>query len=259
MHENEEEVLSARRGGIVTLTLNRPGKFNALTATMIAKLQAELDSLDADVRCVIIAGNGRALCAGHDLNEMRGTRDREFYDTIFSEGSRLMQSIVACPVPVIARVHGMAFAAVAQLVASCDLAIAGESATFAVSGVKVGLFCSTPAVALSRNVTPKRAFDLLVTGRTIGAHEAANIGIVGSVVPDAELDVAVARLADEIDAKSPVAVRAGKAVFGPQLAMPLAEAYAFAGKIMVDNAMSDDAAEGMAAFAERRPPVWTGH
>ena len=255
---NDAEVLSELKDGVLTLTLNRPAKFNALSGPMIATLQAAFDTLPPEARCVVIAGTGKALCAGHDLAEMRDNRDRAFYEELFAAGSRLMQAIVACPVPVICRVHGMAFAAGVQLVCSCDLAIAGESATFAVSGVKLGLFCSTPAVALSRNVAPKRAFDLLITGRPIGAREALEAGIVGTVVPDAELDAAVARLAGDIVAKSPVAVRAGKAVFGPQRGLPLAEAYDYAGRIMVENAMSQDAAEGMAAFTEKRPPVWTG-
>lgn len=256
--DQNAEVLSELADGVLTLTLNRPAKFNALSETMLATLQAAFDALPQDVRCVVLAGNGKALCAGHDLAEMRDNRDRVFYETLFSAANRLMQTIVACPVPVICRVQGMAFAAGAQLVCSCDLAIAGESATFAFSGVKLGLFCSTPAVALSRNVTPKRAFDLLVTGRSIGAQEALDAGIVGTVVPDAELDAAVAGLARDLASKSPVAVRAGKAVFGPQRGMPLAEAYDYAGRIMVENAMSQDAAEGMASFTEKRPPVWTG-
>lgn len=254
----EELVLREESDGIVTLTLNRPEKFNALTGPMITRLQSELENLGDDVRCVVIAANGRAFCAGHDLNEMKDNRDQEFYDRLFTAGSTLMQTVVACPVPVIAKVQGMAFAAGGQLICSCDLAVAAESVPFAFSGVKLGLFCSTPAVALSRNVTPKRAFDLLVTGRTITAHEALDAGILSAVVPDAELDAAVARLAGDIAAKSPVAVRAGKAAFVPQIGMQLADAYAHAGRYMLENAMSEDAAEGMAAFSEKRPPVWKG-
>jgi enoyl-CoA hydratase/carnithine racemase len=169
-----------------------------------------------------------------------------------------MQSIVHCPVPVIARVHGLATAAGCQLVATCDLAVAGESASFAVSGINVGLFCSTPAVALSRNIAPKRAFDMLMTGRFITADEALSSGLVNRVAPDAALDATVASLVSEICAKSPVAVRTGKAMFARQLGMGLEEAYRYAGGVMACNMMAEDAHEGIDAFIARRKPVWTG-
>ncbi len=169
-----------------------------------------------------------------------------------------MQCIVSLPVPVIARVHGMATAAGCQIVASCDLAVAAESATFAVSGINVGLFCSTPAVALSRNISPKHAFDMLVTGRFISAAEALSYGLVSRVAPDAELDEAITSLTAEICAKSPVAVRTGKAMFGRQRAMSLEDAYAYAGQVMACNMMADDAGEGIDAFIAKREPVWKG-
>ncbi|MET0744152.1 MAG: enoyl-CoA hydratase [Microvirga sp.] len=253
-------LLHDRSDGVATLTLNRPARFNALSEDMLRSLQEAFDALagDAALRCVVIAGAGRAFCAGHDLKEMRANPRQDYYDGLFARCSRLMQSIVQCPVPVIARVHGLATAAGCQLVATCDLAVAGETATFAVSGINVGLFCSTPAVALSRSIAPKRAFEMLMTGRFIAADEALASGLVSRVVPDAELDAAVADLAAEICAKSPVAVRTGKAMFSRQIAMGLEEAYAYAGGVMACNMMAEDAGEGIDAFLARRPPVWTG-
>jgi enoyl-CoA hydratase/carnithine racemase len=257
---NESVVLREDRGGVVTLTLNRPAQFNALSEEMLAALQAALDDVAADesVRCVVLGGAGRAFCAGHDLKEMRANPRQDYYEDLFARCSRVMQAIVNLPVPVIAKVHGMATAAGCQLVATCDLAVAAESATFAVSGINVGLFCSTPAVALSRNVSPKHAFDMLVTGRFISAAEALSYGLINRVAPDNELDNAVASLTDEICAKSPVAVRTGKAMFERQRSMGLDEAYAYAGKIMACNMMAEDAAEGIDAFIAKRKPVWTG-
>jgi enoyl-CoA hydratase/carnithine racemase len=257
---NEDILLREDRDGVVTLTLNRPAQFNALSETLLAALQAALDDIAADarVRCVVLAAAGKAFCAGHDLKEMRANPRQDHYEALFAACSRVMQSIVGLPVPVIARVHGMATAAGCQLVATCDLAVAAESASFAVSGINVGLFCSTPAVALSRNIAPKHAFDMLMTGRFVPAREALAYGLVNRAVPDAELDAALAELVAEICAKSPVAVRTGKAMFARQLAMRLDEAYAYAGSVMACNMMSDDAAEGIDAFIAKRKPVWTG-
>jgi len=257
---NEALLLREERGGVVTLTLNRPAQFNALSEEMLRALQEALDRLAQDeaVRCVVIAAAGKAFCAGHDLKQMRAHPRQDYYETLFAQCSRVMQAIVHLPVPVIARVHGMATAAGCQLVASCDLAVAAESATFAVSGINVGLFCSTPAVALSRNVSPKHAFDMLVTGRFISAAEALSFGLVNRVAPDADLDGAVAALTADICAKSPVAIRTGKAMFGRQRSMGLEEAYAYAGNIMACNMMAEDAAEGIDAFIEKRKPVWKG-
>jgi enoyl-CoA hydratase/carnithine racemase len=247
-------------GGVVTLTLNRPAQFNALSEEMLHALQEAFDEIadDPDVRCVVLAGAGRAFCAGHDLKQMRATPEQAYYENLFARCSRVMQSIVFCPVPVIARVHGMATAAGCQLVATCDLAVAGESASFAVSGINVGLFCSTPAVALSRNVAPKQAFDMLVTGRFISAAEALSNGLVSRVAPDAELDAAVAVLTGDICSKSPMAIRTGKAMFGRQRSMNLEEAYRYAGDVMACNMMAEDAAEGIDAFIAKRKPVWKG-
>jgi enoyl-CoA hydratase/carnithine racemase len=246
--------------GVVTLTLNRPAQFNALSEEMLSALQAALDDLaeDETVRCVVLAATGKAFCAGHDLKQMRANPRQDYYETLFAQCSQVMQGIVNLPVPVIARVHGMATAAGCQLVASCDLAVAAESATFAVSGINVGLFCSTPAVALSRNVSPKHAFDMLVTGRFIASAEAMSFGLINRVAPDAELDRAVAALTADICTKSPVAIRTGKAMFSRQRSLSLEEAYAYAGDVMACNMMAEDAAEGIDAFIQKRKPQWKG-
>jgi len=247
------------RDGVVTLGLNRPKQFNALSETMLAALQTELDALSRDpsVRCVVIAGAGKAFCAGHDLGEMQANNQLSYYQALFARCGRVMQGIRALPVPVIARVHGIATAAGCQLVGACDLAIASDAARFAVSGINVGLFCATPAVPLSRNVSAKRAFDMLVTGRFIDAATAADWGLINEVVPDGELDLAVARKAAEITAKSAAAIRYGKSMFYQQQSMPLAAAYDFAGNVMADNMMEKDVVEGIDAFLHKRKPVWT--
>ncbi|MBM1171792.1 enoyl-CoA hydratase [Microvirga arabica] len=257
---DENILLREEQGGVVTLTLNRPAQFNALSEEMLEALQEALDDLKQDeaVRCVVIAASGKAFCAGHDLKQMRANPRQDYYDALFAQCGRVMQDIVNLPVPVIARVHGMATAAGCQLVASCDLAVAAESATFAVSGINVGLFCSTPAVALSRNVSPKHAFDMLVTGRFISSAEALSFGLVSRVAPNASLDEAVEALTASICAKSPVAIRTGKAMFGRQRSMSLEDAYSYAGNIMACNMMAEDAAEGIDAFIEKRKPVWKG-
>jgi enoyl-CoA hydratase/carnithine racemase len=244
--------------GVTTLRLNRPLQLNALSEAMLEAMQRELDSLlaDADLRCVVIAGAGKAFCAGHDLLEMRGDRRLEYYQALFSRCSRLMQSIQALPVPVIARVHGIATAAGCQLVGACDLAIAADSARFAVSGINVGLFCATPSVALSRNVSTKRAFDLLVTGRFIDAATAVDWGLINEMVPEPELDAAIERKTAEIASKSPAAIRYGKSLFYRQQQLPLAAAYDCAGEVMARNMMAADAVEGIDAFLGKRRPVW---
>ncbi|WP_010097619.1 enoyl-CoA hydratase [Burkholderia ubonensis] len=246
------------RDGVVTLRLNRPQQFNALSEAMLASLHDAFESLAADphVRCVILAAEGKAFCAGHDLREMRGKPDLDHYRALFAQCSRVMLAMRALPVPVIARVHGIATAAGCQLVAACDLAIAADTARFAVSGINVGLFCSTPAVALSRSVAAKRAFDMLVTGRFVDAATAAAWGLVNEAVPEDALDAAVARKVAEIVAKSPAAVRYGKAMFYRQREMRLDDAYAYAGDVMARNMMEEDAGEGIDAFLEKRPPRW---
>lgn len=257
---NQDILLRDGADGVVTLTLNRPAGFNTLSEDMLAALQTALDDIATDehVRCVVIAATGRAFCAGHDLKEMRAHTDQAYHEALFATCSRVMQSIVRLPVPVVAKVQGIATAAGCQLVATCDLAIAAESATFAVSGINVGLFCSTPAVALSRNVAPKQAFDMLMTGRFITASEALSNGLVSRVVPDRELDAETATLTRDICSKSPVAVRTGKAMFARQRAMSLEDAYAYAGGVMAHNMMAQDVAEGIDAFMAKRRPEWTG-
>lgn len=257
---DEPILIRQDRDGVATLTLNRPAQYNALSEEMLQALQRNLDALAADesVRCVVIAAAGKAFCAGHDLKQMRSNPRQDYYEDLFRRCSRVMQGIVNLPVPVIARVHGMATAAGCQLVASCDLAIAAESATFAVSGINVGLFCSTPAVALSRSVLPKQAFEMLVTGRFISAAEALSYGLINRVAADDELDAAVADLTSAICAKSPVAIRTGKAMFNRQRSLSLEDAYAYAGEVMACNMMAEDATEGIDAFIGKRKPVWKG-
>ena len=242
-------------GGVVHLRLNRPGQLNALSDALLASLTEDLAALaaDPDLRCVVLSGAGKAFCAGHDLREMRERPAIEDQRTLFARCSAVMQAIRALPVPVIAQVHGIATAAGCQLVAACDLALAARSARFAVSGVNLGLFCSTPSVALSRAVAPKRAFDMLVTGRFIDAETAAQWGLINRAVDDADLDAAVADLAATISAKSPAAIRHGKALFYRQLPLDLAAAYATAGETMAQNMMEPDAQSGIDAFLNKRP------
>jgi enoyl-CoA hydratase/carnithine racemase len=253
-----ETLLRQYEQGVCTLTLNRAPELNALSESLLNELQRQLDSLahDADLRCVVIAATGKAFCAGHDLREMQSQRDPRYYQALFARCSHLMRSLRALPVPVIARVQGLATAAGCQLVGACDLAIAAESARFAVSGINVGLFCSTPAVALSRNIATKRAFDMLVTGHFIDAATALDFGLLNEVVPDAELGEAVARKVRDIAAKSSTAIRYGKTMFYRQLNMDIDRAYEFASEVMARNMMEGDAAEGVAAFLSKRQPVW---
>jgi enoyl-CoA hydratase/carnithine racemase len=241
--------------GVVSLRLNRPGHLNALSDALLAALQGELDAIAEDdaARCVVISGAGKAFCAGHDLREMRSQARLGYYEGLFARCGRVMQSIQALPVPVIARVHGVATAAGCQLVASCDLAIAADTARFAVSGVNLGLFCSTPAVALSRNVSAKRSFDMLVTGRFIDARTAIDWGLINDAVPEAELDAAVAAKAAEIAGKSRAAIRYGKAMFNRQRQMTLAEAYDFASDVMARNMMETETQDAIDAFIDKRP------
>lgn len=252
----EAVLLRRNDGGLVTLQLNRPRQFNALSEALLAALKGALDDIASDdsVRCIIISGAGKAFCAGHDLKEMRADPSHSYYRKLFAQCSEVMMAIVKAPVPVIARVHGVATAAGCQLVAACDLAIAAETTRFAVSGVNLGLFCSTPAVALSRNVSAKRAFDMLVTGRFIDAMTARDWGLINETAAEAMLDAAVAEKAAQIMSKSPAAIRYGKAMFARQRQMPLAEAYAYAGEIMARNMMEEDTCAGIDAFVNRRPP-----
>ena len=257
-NETTSPLIRHDSGGVTTLQLNRPRQLNALSEDLLSALQFQLDALgvDKDVRCVVISGAGTAFCAGHDLREMRVQHSLSSHQALFTRCSRVMQGIQALPVPVIARVHGIATAAGCQLVASCDLAIAADTARFAVSGINVGLFCSTPAVALSRNVSQKRAFDMLMTGRFIDAATACDWGLINEVVPEIDLDAAVTRKTAAILAKSPTAVRYGKAMFSRQKQMALGDAYKYASDVMARNMMEADAFEGVDAFLEKRPPHW---
>lgn len=244
--------------GIATLTLNRPGQYNALSIDLLAALQSELDEVARDdaLRVVIIAANGKAFCAGHDLKEMRANDDRAAHQALFDQCGRMMMSIHRLPQPVIACVNGIATAAGCQLVANCDLAVAAEDARFAVSGINVGLFCSTPAVPLSRNLLQKQAMQMLLTGDFISAEEARTQGLVNEVVPADQLDEAARALAGKIAAKSAHAIRLGKEMFYRQLSMDLADAYSYASERMACNMDSHDAREGIDAFIQKRKPEW---
>ena len=243
-------------GGVATLTLNRPQARNALSMELMAALQAELDVIHADeaTRVVVIAGTGPAFCAGHDLRELRGLVS---HPALFAACSRLMLRITSLRCPVIAQVHGIATAAGCQLVATCDLAVAADTARFATPGVNIGLFCSTPMVALTRAVGRKAAMGMLLTGDMVPADEALRLGLVNRVVPEAALATSVAELAGQIAAKSRMTVAIGKRAFYEQAEMGLAEAYDHASAVMVRNMEAADAAEGIDAFLAKRAPVWS--
>jgi len=249
-------LLREQRDGIATLTLNRPEQYNALSEALIDDLCAALDALgrDSEVRVVVIAGAGRAFCAGHDLRELRQRPDAAWYRELFARCAGMMQALPRLPQPVIARVHGVATAAGCQLVASCDLAVASRPARFATSGINLGLFCATPAVALTRNLARKQAFELLFGGEFVDAERAAALGLVNRVVAPDALDEAVGTLARQLAEKPREAVRAGKALFYRQLRRPIAEGYLDAGAVMADNLLDADAIEGIDAFLAKRPP-----
>jgi enoyl-CoA hydratase/carnithine racemase len=255
----EPLVRRARDGrGVVTLTLNRPQQFNALSEGMLTALQAELDALasETEARVVVLGGEGKAFCAGHDLREMRAQPSLEGYQRLFRQCADVMLSLIRLPIPVIARVHGVAAAAGCQLVAQCDLAVASSEARFAVSGVKLGLFCSTPAVALSRNVLRKEAFEMLVTGEFIDAAEARARGLVNRVAEPAALDTEVERLVASILAKPRAAIAMGKELFYRQTDLGIEAAYEAAVQTIACNMMDPAALEGVQAFIEKRPPHW---
>jgi enoyl-CoA hydratase/carnithine racemase len=242
--------------GVVTLTLNRPQAFNALNEALLTALQTELDALakDANVRVVVLAAAGKAFCAGHDLKEMRAEPSLAYYQKLFAQCSQVMQSLQGLQVPVIARVHGIATAAGCQLVAQCDLAVAADTARFATSGVNYGLFCATPSVALSRNISRKAAFEMLVTGDFISAQQAQEQGLVNRTVPPEQLDVEVEKLVTSIVAKPQVAIAMGKGLFYRQVEVGLAAAYNDALQTMACNMMDADALEGVQAFIDKRAP-----
>jgi len=244
--------------GVITLTLNRAQAFNALSESMLAALQGAMERVAADdsARVVVIAAEGKAFCAGHDLKEMRAEPSLDYYQRLFAQCSRFMLAMQQLPVPVIAQVQGIATAAGCQLVAMCDLAVAVREAKFAVSGVNLGLFCSTPSVALSRNLGRKAAFEMLVTGGFISADEAKDKGLINRVVEAGDLQAEVAKLVDSILAKPRVAIAAGKGLFYRQLETGIAAAYEDAARTMACNMMDASALEGVQAFIDKRKPNW---
>jgi enoyl-CoA hydratase/carnithine racemase len=258
MNEDPPYLLRRDENGVATLTLNRGDRLNPLSQAMMDVLQHEINAIAADsrVRVVVLAGEGKAFCAGHDLKQMRATPSLDYYQQLFKQCSQLMLSLQKIPQPVIARVHGLATAAGCQLVATCDLAVASTEARFAASGVNYGLFCSTPAVALSRNVLRKQAMEMLLTGDFIDAHEAQARGLVNRVVAPEALDEEIARLTASIIAKPAVAIAMGKQMFYRQDEMGLAAAYQLAGETMACNMMDDCALEGVQAFIDKRTPSW---
>ena len=262
-HAPDAAVIASQDGPVCTLTLNQPQARNALSEGLLAELQAGLDQAAADpaTRVVVIAANGPAFSAGHDLKEMTphwkdNDGGRAYFNALLKQCAGVMQTIVRLPKPVIAQVHGIATAAGCQLVASCDLAIAAEGTRFATPGVNIGLFCSTPMVALSRNVSRKHAMEMLLTGDMISAARAAEIGLINRVVPHETLAETVRSLAHHIAAKSSVSIRFGKEAFYRQLEMGLPEAYAFASEVMTRNMLEAEAHEGISAFIDKRPPDW---
>jgi enoyl-CoA hydratase/carnithine racemase len=256
----EQLLLRRDAEGIAWLTLNRPAARNALSIGLMQALLTELDAIATEkaVKVVVIGGAGPAFCAGHDLRELRSRPERGAYQATFELCSKLMTRIVRLAKPVIARVHGVATAAGCQLVASCDLAVATNSARFATPGVNIGLFCSTPMVALSRAVGRKAAMEMLLTGELIDAPRARELGLINRVVADAALDEAVAALAGQIAAKSPLTLAIGKTAFYRQAEMGLDEAYTYVSEVMTRNMLARDAAEGIDAFLGKRTPTWTG-
>lgn len=255
----EQYVLTTRdERGVATLTLNRPQQFNALSQEMMAALQTELEALDDDesIRAVVIGAQGKAFCPGHDLKQMKANPSLEYYQRLFAQCTKLMMTIQRLHAPVIARVHGIATAAGCQLVAMCDLAVASADARFAVSGINVGLFCSTPGVALSRNVGRKHAFEMLVTGDFIDAATARERGLVNRVVPADQLDAEIEKVIASILSKPGSAVAMGKDLFYRQLETGIEAAYQLAGQTMACNMIDESAQEGVQAFMEKRKPKW---
>ncbi len=259
-HKDDHVLLREDTQNCVTLTFNRPAQFNALSEQMLSALQEQLSDIASDdsKTVVVITGKGRAFCAGHDLKQMRANPEKSYYKRLFEHCGHIMQIINTMPQIVIARVQGIATAAGCQLVAQCDLAISVDSARFAVSGINVGLFCSTPAVALSRNISRKRAMKMLLTGEFIDANTALDYGLINEVVSEDQLDTAVDELVNTICAKSSLAISQGKTLFYKQLEQGLQGAYEMGAQTMACNMMNDDAAEGIDAFMEKRKPDWKG-
>ncbi|SPJ29761.1 enoyl-CoA hydratase [Falsiruegeria mediterranea] len=252
------------KGAVAHLHMNAPERLNALSDEMLAALQDEFDQLknDQSVRAVILSGSGKAFCAGHDLKQMTAGRQAEdggkaYFKDLFDRCARMMMTVQQLPQPVIAQVHGIATAAGCQLVATCDLAIAAEGTKFGVNGVNIGLFCSTPMVALSRNIPRKQAFEMLTTGQFIDAARAEELGLINRAVPAEDLVTQTAALAETLAGKLGAAVKVGKQAFYQQMQMPLDQAYAYTGDVMVENMLYRDTEEGIAAFIEKRDPDWT--
>ncbi|MTJ05625.1 MAG: enoyl-CoA hydratase [Sediminimonas qiaohouensis] len=264
--ENDQLILRSDQDGIAVLTLNAPKSINALSEAMLAAMSEMLDEIAADhsVKVVILRSGGNHFCAGHNLKEMSTRRADpdggvQYFQDLFAKCSAMMLRVVRLPQPVIAEVKGIATAAGCQLVASCDLAVAAENASFATSGVNIGLFCSTPMVALSRNVPRKQAMEMLLMGEFLPAGRVAEMGLVNRVVPLADVEKTSMKMARIIADKSPAAVRIGKRAFYEQVEMPLEEAYAFAGRTMAENMMAKDTEAGIGAFTRKEPmPEWTG-
>ena len=250
-------------GPIVHLEMNAPQKLNALSDEMLAALQTQIDEIkhDNSIKVVILSGSGKAFCAGHDIKQMNGARSsedggKEYFQDLFSRCTNVMMGIQSLPQVVIAQVHGIATAAGCQLVASCDLAMADEDTQFGVNGVDIGLFCSTPMVALSRNIPRKHALEMLTTGKFITASRAADLGLINHAVPADSLEDETNKLAETIASKLGAAVRIGKSAFYEQLQMPTDQAYKFTSEVIVENLLYRDTIEGMTAFAEKRHPNW---
>ena len=260
-HDNRPLVLRSFGNGVLRLTLNRGERFNPLSMAMIATLDQELNraAQDESIRVIVLAAAGKGFSAGHDLKEMRAhAPDNAWQRELFDTCSRMMVRVTSVPQPVIARVHGIATAAGCQLVSMCDLAVAADTASFALPGVNIGVFCSTPAVGVARNVSRKRTMEMLLTGKPIDAQTALAWGLVNRVVPSEALDAAVADFADTIKARSAATIRIGKRAFYAQIEQPIARAYDVTSEVMAGNMLLDDASEGIDAFLGKRTPVWQG-
>jgi enoyl-CoA hydratase/carnithine racemase len=260
MLESAPQVLIAKAGYITTLTLNRPAQFNPLSSAMLSALQSALDEVaKSDARVVVIAAEGKAFCAGHDLKEMRANPSPAWQKRLFDQCSEMMLTLTRIPQPTIARVQGIATAAGCQLVSMCDLAVASDETRFATSGVNLGLFCSTPSVGVSRNLSRKRAMEMLLTGDFLSAAQALELGLVNRVVPAAQIDAEINEIAQKIASKSPAAIRMGKSLFYKQIEVTLPEAYALAAETMAHNMQAEDAQAGIDAFIGKKPmPEWRG-
>lgn len=256
--EKEKNLLFNKKNGVGRITLNRPSSYNSLSTDLLNKLTDTFRAIEEqeDVRVVIIEGSGNGFCAGHDLNELRSINDQEKHKKIFKICSEMMISIMQLSKPVIAKVHGSATAAGCQLVATCDLAICSNDATFATPGVQIGLFCSTPMVALSRNINRKQSMAMLLTGEKVSAEKAKEIGLVNDCVAKDKLETKVLELANKISSKSRKSVKIGKGAFYKQLEMGISDSYDFTSQIMAENMMAHDAKEGISAFIEKRTPEW---